>query len=115
MKILIHWLISAIAILISAYLLSGVYVDGFITAVIIAIVLGAVNGFVRPVLVVLTLPITILTLGLFLLILNTLLIMLVEVVVPGFEIDSFWWALIFGIVLSVINAILHSVSKSEVK
>ncbi|RJQ34159.1 phage holin family protein [Candidatus Parcubacteria bacterium] len=114
MKILIHWLISAIAIIISAYFLKGVHVDGFMTALIIAIVLGAINGFIRPILVFLTLPITIVTLGLFLLVLNTLLIMLVAAIIPSFTLDGFWWALIFGIVLTFVNTILQSIFKSKI-
>lgn len=109
MKIFLNWLISAIAIVISAYLLSGVHIDDFITALILAVVLGAINGFVRPVLVVLTLPLTVVTLGFFLLILNTLLIMLAALIVPGFAINSFWWALVFGIVLTLVNAVFHKV------
>jgi putative membrane protein len=113
MKILIHWLISALAIVISAYLLPGVHVSGFITALVVAVVLGAVNGFLRPILVLLTLPITILTLGIFLLVLNTLLIMLVASIVPGFVIDGFWWAFIFGIVLALVNTVLNSAAKDK--
>lgn len=114
MRILLHWLISALAIVISAYLLPGVHVAGFVTALILAVVLGAINGFLRPILILLTLPLTILTFGLFLLVLNTLLIMLAAAIAPGFVIDGFWWALIFGIVLALVNAILHSVIGDKV-
>ena len=72
MKIFIHWLISALAIIISAYLLPGVSVQSFLSALVLAVVLGAINGFIRLVLIVLTLPLTIVTLGLFLIVLNTL-------------------------------------------
>lgn len=111
MKILVHWLISALAIVISAYLLPGVHVSGFVTALIIAVVLGAVNVFFRPVLVLLTLPITVLTFGTFLFVLNTLLIMLVAAIVPGFAIDGFWWAFLFGIVLALVNTALDSFAR----
>ena len=113
MRILIHWLISALAIVISAYLLPGVHVGGFVTALVIAVVLGAVNGFLRPFLVLLTLPITVLTFGTFLFVLNTLLIMLVAAIVPGFAIDGFWWALLFGIVLALVNTVLDSFARDE--
>ena len=114
MRILTHWIISAIAIIISAYFLQGVHVAGFITALIIALVLGAINGLIRPVLVLLTLPVTIVTFGLFLLVLNTLLIMLVAGIVPGFVLDSFLWAFIFGVVLSFVNAILDGIFGKKV-
>ena len=90
MKILIKWLISALAILVSAYLLPGVHVSGFVAALVIAVVLGIINGLVRPVLVILTLPLTIITFGLFFVILNTLLLMLSAAIVPGFVLDGFW-------------------------
>lgn len=112
MKIFIHWFVSAAAILISAYILHGVHVSGIVTALVLAVILGAINSFVRPVLIVLTLPITVMTLGLFLLIINTLLIMLAAVIVPGFSIDGFWWALLFGIVLALINAFLNKIAKN---
>ena len=109
MKILLNWLIFAIAILVSAYLLPGVHVDGLLTALVVAVVLGAFNGFLRPVLVLFTLPLTVITMGLFLFVLNTLLIMLTAVIVPGFALDGFWWALIFGIILTFVNAVLYNV------
>jgi putative membrane protein len=76
MRIIINWFISAVAIAISAYLLPGVEVDSLTTALILAVVLGGINAFIRPILIVLTLPLTIFTFGLFILILNALLIML---------------------------------------
>lgn len=113
MRILIHWFISALAIIVSAYLLPGVHVAGFFTALVLAVVLGAINGFLRPALVLLTLPITIVTFGLFLLVLNTLLIMLAAAIVPGVVLGGFWWALLFGVVLTFINAVLHSIFGNE--
>ena len=107
MKTLIHFLVSAVAILISAYILPGVHVTGILAAFVLAIVLGAINLILRPILVVLTLPVTILTLGLFVLVINGLLVMLAGVIVPGFTVDSFWWAFLFGIVLAVIEYLLE--------
>ena len=104
MKIFIHWLISALAIIITAYLLPGVHVDGFVTALVLAVVLGIINAFLRPILVVLTFPLTVVTFGLFLFVLNTLLIMLAAAIVPGFSVVSFWWALLFGIVLALVHS-----------
>jgi putative membrane protein len=106
MRILFHWLISTIAILIAAYIVPGssVTLEG---AFIAAVVLSALNLFIRPILVVLTLPITILTLGFFSLVINALLVMLAAAIVPGFAVAGFWTALFFALVLSVINWVFH--------
>jgi len=106
MKTFIHWIISAIAIGISAYLVPGIGVDGVVSALVLAVVLGAINTFIRPVLVALTLPLSIITLGLFALVINTFLIMLAAAIVPGVTVAGFWTALIFGIVLALISAFL---------
>jgi putative membrane protein len=111
MKTITHWIISALAIAVTAYLLPGVHVLGIVSALVLAIVLGAINTFIRPVLVVLTLPLSIFTLGLFVLVLNALLIMLASYIVPGFSVDSFWWAFLFGIVLALVHAVLHTFEK----
>lgn len=106
MKILFHWLISTIAILIAAYIVPGVTVT-LMGAIIAAVVLGALNLFIRPILVVLTFPITVITLGLFSLVINALLVMLAAVIVPGFAIIGFWTALFFALVLSIVNWVFH--------
>jgi putative membrane protein len=113
MKIITHWFISALAIIITAYILPGVHVSGFVAALIMALVLGIVNGVLKPILVILTLPITIVTLGLFLLVLNTLLIMLSAKIVPGIAIDGFLWSFIFGIVLSLISSFLDRILEDK--
>jgi len=107
MKLIFNWIISAVAILIAAYVLPGVHVNGVITALVLAIILGAINIFIRPILVVLTLPLTFFTFGLFLFVLNALLIMLAAAIVPGFAVNNFWWALLFAIVLALITSVLH--------
>lgn len=106
MSILVLWLIRAIAIVITAYLLPGVRLSGFGTALIAALVLGLVNTLIKPLLIILTLPLNILTLGLFTFVINALLILLTSTLVPGFAVSSFFWALIFSLVLSVINSLL---------
>lgn len=113
MKTLIHFIVSALAILITAYLLPGVHVSGIFAALVLAVVLGIINAILRPILIFLTLPITILTLGLFVLVINGLLIMLATYIVPGFTVDNFWWALLFGIVLAVVNWVLGMFEKEE--
>ncbi len=108
MRIIIHLILSALAVFIAAYILPGVHVDTFVTALVIAVVLGLVNILVKPLLVFLTLPVTVLTLGLFLLVINAVLIMIVDWLVPGFRVDTFWWALLYGVVLSLIGGFLHA-------
>ena len=110
MGILINWIVSALAILAAAYLLPGVHVTSFIAALVAAVVLGIINAIIKPVLLILTLPINILTLGLFTFVINALVILLAANLVPGFSVDSFWWALIFSVVLSIINSFLHRFS-----
>ena len=109
MQLVIRLLVNTLAILITAYLLPGVQLDGFLPGLITAIVLGLINTFVKPVLIILTLPITILTLGLFLLVINAVVILLTSALVPGFYVNGFWWALLFSLVLSIVNWILHSI------
>jgi putative membrane protein len=107
MRILIHLMISAVAVFAAARILPGVTVDGFGTAVVVAIVLGLVNALLRPLLLLLTLPLNILTLGLFTFVIIGGLVQLTAALVPGFHVASFWWALAFALVLSLINSVLH--------
>lgn len=107
MSILIKWLVSALAILVTAYLLPGIHIASFTTALVVAVVLGIINAVVKPVLLILTLPITILTLGLFTLVINAAVIILTSYLVPGFKVDGFWWALLFSMVLSIVNWFLN--------
>ncbi len=111
MAILVNWLISALAVIISSYVLPGVHVASFGIALISALVLGILNAFLKPLLVILTLPINILTLGLFTFVINTLVILLAARLVDGFEIDGFWWAFIFAIILSVVSGLIGSMFK----
>ncbi len=109
MHLIIKLIISIVAIMISAYLVPGVNVDGYKTAALVAIVLGVLNFIVKPLLLIFTLPINILTLGLFTFVINALLILLVTQVVTGFSVDSFFTALLFSLVLSVVETILNTV------
>ena len=111
MKLFFHWLIAALAIGIAAYLVPGVTINP-VSALIAAVVLGALNLFIRPILMVLALPINLLTLGLFSLVINALLVMLASLLVPGFMVDGFWTALIFAVVLAVINWLFHFWNRS---
>jgi len=106
MKIIISLVLSALAVFVTARILPGVTLDDFSTALVVAVVLGAVNAFLRPVLMILTLPINILTLGLFTFVVIGGLVQLVSRLVPGFQVANFWWALVFAFVLWIVNAFL---------
>lgn len=103
MRLFLTWLGSALAIIIISYLLPGVTVAGFWAALWVALFLGLVNLVIRPLLILLTLPITILTLGLFTFVINAVLILLASSVIKGFDVAGFWVALLFGIILSIFN------------
>lgn len=111
MSILINWILSAIAILVSAYIVPGVAVGGFLAALILAVILGAINAVIKPILIVLTLPINVLTLGLFTLVINAILIMLADLISPGFTVSSFWSAMLFSVVLAVVNWVVFALFK----
>ena len=106
MKAIIKLILMGVAVMISAYIIPGVRVDGFLVAVVVAVILTIVNFLIKPIVTLLTLPINILTLGLFNLVINAMMIMLVSSVVPGFFVASFGWAVLFGIVLSLVNGLL---------
>ncbi len=102
----LHWLVLTIAILIAAYLVPGVHVT-IIGALVLAVVLGLVNVFIKPIIAILTLPINIVTLGISWLIINALIIMVLALFVPGFGVTGFWPAFLFSILLSLINALFQ--------
>jgi putative membrane protein len=103
---LVSWLVNALVIMVAAYVLSGVHVNNLWTALVVALVMGILNILVKPLLILLTLPITIVTFGLFLLVINALMVLLASAVVPGFTVDGFWWALLFSLLVSLINIAL---------
>lgn len=106
MQILITLLLSAIAVFVAAYLAPGVQLDSFPTAIVVAVVLGIVNAFIRPIALILTLPINVLTLGLFTFVIIGGCVLLVSAVVPGFEVHGMFEALIFAALLAITNAFL---------
>jgi putative membrane protein len=110
MGFLVSLALSTVAVFVTAYILPGVKLDGWTTALVVAIVLGLINAFIRPVLLLLTLPINILTLGLFTLVIMALCVMLASAIVPGFKVDGFWWAMAFGVVLAVIGGLFNPIS-----
>ncbi|WP_439889603.1 phage holin family protein [Ralstonia sp. 25C] len=113
MRLLAVWVINALALLLVAYLLQGIHVNGFGSALIAALVLGLVNTLVRPILVILTLPVTLLTLGLFIFIINALLFLFVGNLLSGFQVASFGAALLGSILYSVISWLLSSLLLRE--
>ena len=100
-------------VMILSYLIKGVHIDHFTTAIVVAIVLGLLNLFIKPVLILFTLPVTFFTLGLFLLIINAIIILLCDKLVDGFEIDSFWTAFLFSIILSLSQSLIYKLTKED--
>ena len=110
MNIILRIIISAVVAFALSYVLSGVHIQSFVTALILAIVLGLLNLIVKPILIILTLPITIFTFGLFLFVINALIILLAAKFVNGFRVDGFWWALLFSLLLSILTSFLYKKS-----
>src|SRR5699024_3875254 len=106
---LIRLLLTAVAVYLLPYILKGVVVEKFTTAIFVAIVLAILQFLIKPLLVFLTLPITILTLGLFLFIVNAIIILMAAYFVPGFEVTNIWWALLFSILLSILESSLFQI------
>lgn len=115
MKFILRLLLSALAVILLANILPGVQVNAFGSAIIVALVLSLLNFLVKPILVLLTLPVTILTLGLFLLVINALIILLASSLVSGFNVDGFWYALLFSLLLAVLESILFAFLKEDSK
>ncbi|MBV9989339.1 MAG: phage holin family protein [Chitinophagaceae bacterium] len=104
---------TAVAVVVAAYILGGVHVDTTLTALIVAVVLGLLNSFVKPIFILLTIPITIFTLGLFLLVINIIIVKLAAGIVPGFSVDSWWSALLFSLVVSIVSSIIEKMIGSD--
>jgi len=115
MNLILRILLSAVAVVILANILPGVGVDTYTTAIIVTIVLSLLNFIVKPVLVILTLPVTILTLGLFLLIINAIIILLADYFISGFQVNNIWWALLFSLLLSFLQSIFYSFLNDDKK
>ena len=113
MKTLIKLLLTALAVIILGYLLPGVAVTSFFTAFIVAIVLALLRLIVKPILIIFTLPITIITFGIFLLFINAIIILIADYFVGGFAVDGIWWALIFSLLLSLFQSMLFALIKED--
>lgn len=116
MKFIAQLIVSALAVIIVSMVLPGVHVDNAFTALIVAAVLAFLNSIVKPVLVILTIPITVFTLGIFLLVINAGMILLAAKIVEGFHVDGFWVALLFSLLLSLVSSVFNALSgKNEGK
>ncbi len=113
MNFLAQLVISALAVIITSLLLPGVDIDNAITGVLVAAVLAVLNSIIKPLLVILTIPITIFTFGLFLLVINAAMILLASKIVPGFHVDGFWTALFFSIILSLVMSIFNAMNRKN--
>jgi putative membrane protein len=115
MKTVLRLLVYTGAVLLTAWLLPGVAVEKFTTALMVAIAMAILNTFLRPLLIFLTIPVTLFTFGLFLLVINALIILLIAWFVPGFTVNGFWWALLFSVILSIISSIFGTSSTTIVR
>lgn len=115
MNYFIRLLLSALAVLLLSYFLPGVFVNSIPTALLVAFILSLLNGLVKPILILLTLPVTLATLGLFLLVINAALILLADQLVSGFYVNGFWNALLFSILLSLTQSLLYAFRPEQPK
>jgi len=112
-KLLVNILVVSIAVVVGSYLLPGVHLTGFGSAILVALSLALLNTFVKPLLILFTIPATIFTLGLFLLVINACIILLADWIVLGFRVDGFWWALLFSFILTLVKSILGGFKTEE--
>ena len=110
MNAIISILLSTIAVMATAYILPGVHVASFLTAMVVAIALAVATYFIFPLLLILTLPINILTMGLFTFVIIGLLVLGISAIVPGFQVDGFFWALLFAFIFTILNAFIRTLT-----
>lgn len=113
MKFIMQIIFTSIVAFGLSYILSGVDIDSFWAAIVLAVVLAILNAIVKPILIFFTFPLTIVTLGLFLFVINALMILLADSLVEGFHVDGFWWALLFSLLLSIVTTVLFKEDKKE--
>lgn len=107
MGALLYLITNGLAVYISSYLLKGVHVENYFVAMVVAVILGLANMLLKPIILLFTLPLNILTLGLFTLVINGFMVILVSRLVPGFSVDSLWWGILFSIVLSFVSSFFN--------
>lgn len=113
MKLIFQLLLTAIVVLVLAEVLPGVSVESFVTSLIVAVVLALLNMTVKPLLVFLTLPATLITFGLFMLVINAVIILLIDWLISGFGVDGFWWALLFSLLLTLAQSLLFRLTEKN--
>lgn len=113
MNIVIRLLVNALIVFGLAWALPGIHIADFWTAMLVAVVLGLLNVFLRPILIILTIPVTLLTLGLFILVINAAIVLLVAEMVENFVVDTFWWALLFSILMAALNSAFYQSDKQR--
>ncbi len=111
MKLVMRIIVTSIIAFGLSYLLKGIHLESFWAAIILAIILAILNAIVKPLLIILTFPITLVTLGLFLFVINALIILIADGLMGGFEVDGFWWALLFSLLLSIVTSLLYKEPK----
>ena len=114
MNFIMRIIVTSIVAFGLSYILSGIHFNTFTSAIVLAIVLAILNAIVKPILIFITLPITVVTLGLFLFVINALIILLADSLIKDFRVDGFWWALLFSLLLSIVTSLLYK-EKSEEK
>lgn len=115
MNLILRLLFTALAVVFLSKILPGVTVDGYLSAIIVAIIIALLRLIVRPILVLLTLPLTVITLGLFLFIVNAIIIVMADYFIDGFAVKNIWWALLFSILLSFLQSLLYSLFEKQNK
>ncbi len=115
LNILIKWILNAVTLIVIAYIVPGFHISSFYTALILVILLGIINITIKPVLLILTLPINILTLGLFTFIINGLLLLFLSSIIKGFNIDGIWPAILASILISILNFFMHQIKNHSEK
>lgn len=113
MRIILKLLVSSLAVFFGAYILPGVYLDGFPTAIMVALLMGFLNAFLRPILIILTIPITLITFGLFLMVINAAIILLADYALSGFTINSFFTAVLYSVIVSFITWLLEAIANPK--
>ena len=113
MRIIVNLLVTALLVFLLANFLPGVSVDGYGSSIIVVIVLTLLNIFIKPILQIISIPVTILTLGLFLFVINALIIWMCSGLVSGFHIDGFWYALLFSLVLSIVQSVVGGLLSND--
>jgi putative membrane protein len=108
MNFIIKIVLSSFSVFLAGWILNGVYIQNYATSLLVALVLAILNFIIKPILVFLTIPITILTMGLFLLVINAIIALIASNIVDGFYIDGFWWAIGFSIIVSIVNYLINS-------